>query len=192
MRTTRTSSISARPGAAAWASPGGLPRAGGGLGILGVVIFLAIQLLGGGSGSSVALGPQTVPGAPQAEAGLRDFSVYVFHDTQDFWAGQVQGYPQTLAVGWPDGMLEKSRGDVLPAATPSASSIANPAARLVMQRGVELQAGGSGFASTTPALSVARSRRARTIAAALLGVHPPGHRFAGIAEIEPGEHIQVR
>ena len=78
--------------------PIGLPRAGGGLGILGVVIFLAIQLLGGGSGSSVALGPQTVPGAPQAEDGLRDFSVYVFHDTQDFWAGQIQGYEHAKLV----------------------------------------------------------------------------------------------
>jgi predicted metalloprotease len=78
--------------------PGGLPRAGGGLGILGVVIFLAIQLLGGGSGSSAALGPQTVPGAPQAEDGLRDFSVYVFHDTQDYWAGQIQGYEHAKLV----------------------------------------------------------------------------------------------
>jgi predicted metalloprotease len=77
--------------------PVSLPRAGGGLGVLGVVIYLAIQLLSGGS-SSVALGPQTVPGAPQAEDGLRDFSVYVFHDTQDFWAGQIQGYQHAKLV----------------------------------------------------------------------------------------------
>jgi predicted metalloprotease len=74
-----------------------LPRAGGGLGVLGVVIYLAIQLIGGGSGSA-ALGLQTVPGAPQAEDGLRDFSVYVFHDTQDFWAGQIQGYQHAKLV----------------------------------------------------------------------------------------------
>jgi predicted metalloprotease len=46
----------------------------------------------------VALGPQTVPGAPQAEDGLRDFSVYVFHDTQDFWAQRVQGYEHAKLV----------------------------------------------------------------------------------------------
>src|SRR3954464_13919606 len=78
--------------------PIGLPRAGGGLGVLGVVIFLAIQLLGGSSGGSVGLAPQTVPGAPQAEDGLRDFSVYVFHDTQDFWAGKIQGYEHAKLV----------------------------------------------------------------------------------------------
>src|SRR3954471_11847191 len=78
--------------------PIGLPRAGGGLGVLGVVIFLAIQLLGGSSGGSVGLAPQTVPGAPQAEDGLRDFSVYVFHDTQSFWAGQIQNYEHAKLV----------------------------------------------------------------------------------------------
>jgi len=77
--------------------PIGLPRAGGGLGVLGVVIYLAIQILGGG-GSSAALGPQTVPGAPQAEDELRDFSVYVFHDAQDFWAGRIQGYEHAKLV----------------------------------------------------------------------------------------------
>jgi uncharacterized protein len=77
--------------------PVGLPRAGGGLGLVGVLVFLAIQLLGGG-GSSVALAPQTVPGAPQAEDGLRDFSVYVFHDTQDFWASRIQDYEHAKLV----------------------------------------------------------------------------------------------
>ena len=42
-------------------------------------------------------GPQTVPGAPQAEDGLRDFSVYVFHDTQDFWASDP-GYQHAKLV----------------------------------------------------------------------------------------------
>ena len=74
-----------------------LPRAGGGLGLLGVLVFLAIQVLGGG-GSSVAFGPQTVPGAPQAENGLRDFSVYVFHDTQKFWEQRVSGYQHAKLV----------------------------------------------------------------------------------------------
>jgi predicted metalloprotease len=78
------------------AGPVTLPRAGGGLGLVGVLVFLAIQLLGGGS--SPALGPQTVPGAPQAEDGLRDFSVYVFHDTQDFWAGRIDNYQHAKLV----------------------------------------------------------------------------------------------
>ena len=78
--------------------PIGLPRAGGGLGVLGVIVFLAIQLLGGGSGGTAGLGPQTVPGAPQAEDGLRDFSVYVFHDTQSFWGGQIQPYEHAKLV----------------------------------------------------------------------------------------------
>src|SRR6476646_12013395 len=77
--------------------PMGLPTAGGGLGLLGVLVFLAIQLLGGG-GTSAAFGPQTVPGAPQAEDGLRDFSVYVFHDTQDFWAGRIDNYQHAKLV----------------------------------------------------------------------------------------------
>ena len=73
-----------------------LPRAGGGLGLLGVLVFLAIQVLSGGS--SIALSPQTVPGAPQAEDGLRDFSVYVFHDTQGFWQDKVAGYRHAKLV----------------------------------------------------------------------------------------------
>jgi predicted metalloprotease len=79
------------------AGPVTLPRAGGGLGLVGVLVFLAIQLLGGG-GSSVAFGPQTVPGAPQAEDGLRDFSVYVFHDTQRFWEQRISGYEHAKLV----------------------------------------------------------------------------------------------
>jgi predicted metalloprotease len=39
-----------------------------------------------------------VPGAPQAEDGLRDFSVYVFHDTQDFWAGRIDNYQHAKLV----------------------------------------------------------------------------------------------
>jgi predicted metalloprotease len=77
--------------------PVGLPGAGGGLGVIGILVFLAIQFLGGGGGSA-ALSPGTVPGAPQAEDGLRDFSVYVFHDTQNFWQGKVRGYQHAKLV----------------------------------------------------------------------------------------------
>jgi predicted metalloprotease len=77
--------------------PVGLPQAGGGLGVIGVLVFLALQLVGGGGGST-ALGPGTIPGAPQAEDGLRDFSVYVFHDTQGFWERRIRGYQHAKLV----------------------------------------------------------------------------------------------
>ena len=78
---------------------GGLPigRAGGGLGLVGVVLFLAIQLLGGGGGGaafnvpgafddSVRAQPgDSIPASQDPERDLRDFSAYVFTDTQKFW-----------------------------------------------------------------------------------------------------------
>jgi predicted metalloprotease len=70
-------------------------RAGGGLGLVGVIVVIAIQLLGGG-GSAFDV-PAGFGGATQAPAGeplpagqdpdkdLRDFSLYVFSDVQDSW-----------------------------------------------------------------------------------------------------------
>jgi predicted metalloprotease len=75
---------------------GGLPtRAGGGLGLVGVVIFLAIQLLGGGAtfdvpagfdGGAVSAQGEAIPASQDPDRDLRDFSVYVFTDVQDSWA----------------------------------------------------------------------------------------------------------
>jgi predicted metalloprotease len=74
---------------------GGLPvRAGGSVGIVGVVIFLAIQLLGGGSnfdiptgfdgGTSSAQG-EPIPASQDPDRKLRQFSAFVFTDVQDSW-----------------------------------------------------------------------------------------------------------
>jgi predicted metalloprotease len=67
---------------------------GGGLGLVGVVIFLAIQLLGGGTSFDVPTGFDGTTSAPSGEPlpasqdpdkDLRDFSLYVFTDVQDTW-----------------------------------------------------------------------------------------------------------
>jgi uncharacterized protein len=73
--------------------PGGA-RMGGGLGVVGIVVFLALQLLGGGSGFQVPSGFEDPANAPQGEPipasqdperDLFDFSSYVFTDAQDTW-----------------------------------------------------------------------------------------------------------
>jgi uncharacterized protein len=70
---------------------------GGGLGVVGVILFLAIQLLGGGDSSAFDVDPGlggsgSVPGQPVAippsqdpERDLKDFSTYVFTDAQKTW-----------------------------------------------------------------------------------------------------------
>jgi uncharacterized protein len=73
---------------------------GGGVGLVGVLLFLAIQLLGGGgSGFQIPAGFDTATQAPAGEpipAGqdpdrdLRDFSVYVFNDVQGMWERTFQ------------------------------------------------------------------------------------------------------
>jgi uncharacterized protein len=82
---------------------------GGGVGLVGVLLFLAIQLLGGGSGGfQIPAGFDTATQAPSGEpipAGqdpdrdLRDFSVYVFNDAQATWERtfQAQGRPYERA-----------------------------------------------------------------------------------------------
>ena len=84
------------------ASSGGLPvgrggAVGGGLGVVGVILFLAIQLLGGGSSSAfdvdTGLGgggaapgqPAAIPPSEDPERDLKDFSTYVFTDAQKTW-----------------------------------------------------------------------------------------------------------
>src|SRR5689334_13187060 len=74
----------------------GLPigRAGGGLGVAGLVVYLLLQVLGGGvdfginnplSGGGQATS-HPIPAAQDPDKDLKDFSVYVFHDTQNMWA----------------------------------------------------------------------------------------------------------
>ena len=83
------------------ARSGGLPMGrggavGGGLGLVGVLVVIALQLLGGGSGSAfdvdTGLGGGGSPGQPVAippsedpERDLKDFSAYVFTDAQKTW-----------------------------------------------------------------------------------------------------------
>jgi predicted metalloprotease len=80
---------------------GGLPiplgRAGGGVGLIAVLVFLAVQLLGGGSGGSAfdvptgfdegvrSPGGQAIPRSQDPDRDLRDFSAYVFTTAQKSW-----------------------------------------------------------------------------------------------------------
>ncbi len=80
---------------------GGLPigRAGGGLGIVGVLIVLATQILGGGSGFDIPGGlsggapvqSDPIPAAQDPDRDLKDFSSYVFSDAQDAWTEIFRG-----------------------------------------------------------------------------------------------------
>jgi len=74
----------------------GLPvgRAGGGLGVVGILVYLAIQLLGGGvdlgvnsplSGAGGTATSDPIPASQDPDRDLKDFSVYVFHNTQNTW-----------------------------------------------------------------------------------------------------------
>src|SRR5688572_25067818 len=66
----------------------------GGLSIVGVLVFLAVQLLGGGSAFSVPPGfedgttapaSEDIPPAQNPDRDLADFSEYVFLDAQEMW-----------------------------------------------------------------------------------------------------------
>jgi uncharacterized protein len=92
---------------------------GGGLGVVGVILFLAIQLLGGGSGGAFDI-PAGFDGATQAPSGrpipahqdpdrdLKEFSVYVFNDVQSTWErtfkAQGQPYDHAKLVLYRDGV----------------------------------------------------------------------------------------
>jgi uncharacterized protein len=79
--------------------PGGFRGVGGGLGLVAVVVYLLLQALGGGAGgfdpgqvlgpgvqAPGATNPQPIPPAQDPQRNLKDFSVYVFEDTQHAWA----------------------------------------------------------------------------------------------------------
>ena len=76
-----------------------LGRAGGGLGLVGVLVYLAIQVLGGGGGGggfaidqpfegvpSPGSGSDPIPAAQDPDRDLKDFSAYVFTDAQERWS----------------------------------------------------------------------------------------------------------
>ena len=92
---------------------------GGGLGLVGVIIVLAVQLLGGsglafnidtglGDGVSAPGQPAAIPPSEDPERDLKDFSTYVFTDAQRTWeqtfrrAGQA--YEHARLVLYRDGV----------------------------------------------------------------------------------------
>jgi uncharacterized protein len=95
--------------------PGGLAGVGGGAGLIVVLIVLGIQLLGGGGASGFDIGqvlspgvqapgagnPQPIPPSEDPQRALKDFSVYVFEDTQGFWQvalSEGEGYDRAELV----------------------------------------------------------------------------------------------
>ncbi len=102
----------ASPGASGGASsggglpippPGGLAGAGGGVGLLIVLGFLALQFFGGSDGESTGFSvddvfgpavsapgvedPEPIPPGEDPQRDLKDFSTYVFVDAQKTWSG---------------------------------------------------------------------------------------------------------
>ncbi|MEO7197636.1 MAG: neutral zinc metallopeptidase [Solirubrobacterales bacterium] len=82
--------------------PSGVAGIGGGAGLIVTLVVIAISVLGGGSGDggsgfdlpgafNGAVGapgtenPQGIPASEDPQADLKDFSTYVFVDTQDVW-----------------------------------------------------------------------------------------------------------
>ena len=96
--------------------PAGLAGAGGGVGLLVVLVIVGINMFSGGGGDGgfslpSAFGPGAGPpgvgdggGIPPSEdpqADLKDFSSYVFTDTQDVWEGILaEDGSATSAPSW--------------------------------------------------------------------------------------------
>lgn len=92
---------------------------GGGLGLVGVILVLALQLLGGngaafdvdtglGDGVSAPGQPAAIPPSEDPERDLKDFSAYVFTDAQKMWeqtfGGAGQPYEHARLVLYRDGV----------------------------------------------------------------------------------------
>ena len=98
-RGTKTPDVIDARGRSGRGMGGGLPmgKGAGGLGLVGVLVFLAIQLLGGGSGAGFEIPnafPETqapggsgggIPAAQDPERELKEFTAYVFTNAQTFW-----------------------------------------------------------------------------------------------------------
>lgn len=86
--------------------PSGIAGMGGGAGLVVVIVIIAINAFGGGSsggrgfdlpgafnqslGAPGAQDPQGIPPGEDPQADLKDFSSYVFVDTQDVWRETLQ------------------------------------------------------------------------------------------------------
>jgi predicted metalloprotease len=84
---------------------GGLPRIGGGAGLVVLAVIVAIQVFGGGGSGGYDLGPildefagggggdpsnpQPIPPGQDPQRDLKEFSAYVFDDGQEEWEGLV-------------------------------------------------------------------------------------------------------
>ena len=93
--------------------PGGRAGVGGGVGIVGLLVFLALQLLGGGGGAAFDVERQFgdpaqapdpgvdsgIPPEQDPERDLKDFSAYVFTNAQETWESTFaqQGAPYERA-----------------------------------------------------------------------------------------------
>jgi uncharacterized protein len=97
--------------------PGGIGGIGGGAGVVVVLVILALQIFGGGDGGGDfdigdifgpslqapgASNPEPIPPGQDPQRELRDFSTYVFEDTQDTWRGTFkqdgEGYDNAQLV----------------------------------------------------------------------------------------------
>jgi uncharacterized protein len=83
--------------------PGGMAGLGGGAGIIVLLVIVALQVFGGGDGEGGGFDitdifgpalqapgaddPQPIPRSEDSQRKLKDFSTFVFEDTQDTWAG---------------------------------------------------------------------------------------------------------
>ena len=106
---------------------GGRMAVPGGLGLVGVIVFVAFQLLSGGSGFAVptafddgAQAPDggAIPADQDPEKNLRDFSEYVFDSAQSTWT-------RTFGGGYRDAKLYLYR-DAVSTGCGSASSAVGP------------------------------------------------------------------
>ncbi len=85
--------------------PGGMAGLGGGAGLIVVLVVVAIQVFGGGGGSGFDIGqvlgpgaqapgagdPHPIPPAQDPQRDLKDFSTYVFEDSQNVWQRSLRG-----------------------------------------------------------------------------------------------------
>jgi predicted metalloprotease len=91
---------------------------GGGLGVMGVIVFIAIQLLSGGAGgfnvpagfdtATRAPGGEPIPADQDPERDLKDFSTYVFNSVQATWgrtfSAQGDNYERAKVVFYRQGV----------------------------------------------------------------------------------------
>lgn len=98
---------------------GGRGRVGGGLGVVGILLFLAVQLLGGSGGGGYAVDPgfenpvaatdgAPIPAGQDPDRNLRDFSEAVFVNAQDSWektfSAAGRKYPRAKLVLYRSGV----------------------------------------------------------------------------------------